>query len=53
MPQRISQPFATIRHIALNLLKKDKSFKGGVKAKRLVAGWDHDYLLKILEGAKF
>jgi predicted transposase YbfD/YdcC len=46
-----AENFATIRHIALNLLKKDKSFKGGVKAKRLVAGWDHDYLLKILEGA--
>ena len=45
-----SENFATIRHIALNLLKKDKSFKGGLKTKRLRAGWVHDYLLKILEG---
>ena len=44
-----AENFATLRHIALNLLKKEKSFKGGVKAKRLLAGWDHDYLLKILE----
>ena len=46
-----SENFATIRHIALNLLKKDKSFKGGMKAKRLRAGWLDDYLIKILEGA--
>ena len=46
-----SENFATIRHIALNLLKKDKSFKRGLKAKRLRAGWDNDYLIKVLEGA--
>ena len=46
-----SENFAVIRHIAMNLLKKEKSFKGGLKAKRLRAGWVQDYLLKILEGA--
>lgn len=46
-----SENFAVIRHIALNLLKKDKSFKGGMKAKRLRAGWDNNYLTKILENA--
>ena len=45
-----SENFATIRHIALNLLKKNKSFKGGLKAKRLRAGWVHNYLIKILDG---
>jgi len=40
--------FAVVRHIALNLLKKEKSFKGGIKAKRLKSAWDHDYLLKLL-----
>jgi predicted transposase YbfD/YdcC len=41
---------AVLRHIALNLLKRDTSFKVGVKSKRLAAGWDHDYLLKLLAG---
>lgn len=39
---------AVLQHIALNLLKQDKSLKVGVKAKRLRAGWDHSFLLKIL-----
>lgn len=40
--------FAILRHIALNLLKQDKSVKAGIKAKRLKAGWDNDYLLRLL-----
>lgn len=43
-----AENFAVIRHIALNLLKADKSKKIGVKSKRLAAGWDEDYLLRIL-----
>ncbi|MEE9356703.1 MAG: ISAs1 family transposase [Methylococcaceae bacterium] len=39
---------AVIRHIALNLIKKEKTSKVGVKTKRLKAGWSNDYLLKIL-----
>ena len=39
---------AVVRHIALNLLRQDSSAKGGVKAKRLQAGWDNDYLLRLL-----
>lgn len=40
--------FAILRHIALNLLKQDTSVKAGIKAKRLKAGWDENYLLKLL-----
>lgn len=41
---------AVVRHIALNLLSQEASLKLGVKNKRLRAGWDEDYLLKILGG---
>lgn len=41
---------ATIRHIALNLIKNEKSRKLGVKVKRLKAGWDKDYLLRVIGG---
>ncbi len=35
---------AIIRHIALNLLKQDKSKKGRSRSKRKRAGWDNNYL---------
>ena len=40
--------FALLRRIALVLLKNERTAKGGVPAKRLRAGWDPDYLLKVL-----
>lgn len=37
-----------IKRIALNLLNKETSTKTGIKAKRKKAGWNHDYLRKII-----
>lgn len=42
------QNLALIRQVALNLLCQDSSAKGGIKAKRLKAGWDNAYLSNIL-----
>lgn len=39
---------AIIRHVAVNLIKNEKSTKVGVKTKRAKAGWDNDYLLKVM-----
>lgn len=39
---------AVLRHVALNLLKLETSLKKSIKGKRLRAGWDCDYLEKIL-----
>jgi predicted transposase YbfD/YdcC len=42
--------FAVLRHIALNLIKQEKSCKRSVKGKRLKAGWDNAYLERVVFG---
>ena len=43
-----AENFSILRRIALNLLKQEKTSKRGVKGKRHKAGWDNDYLYKVL-----
>ena len=40
-----------LRRHALSLLKNERTAKVGIKNKRLSAGWNEDYLLKVLFGA--
>lgn len=43
-----AENFSRLRRIALNRLQMDTTRRVGIKTKRLVAGWDHDYLLALL-----
>jgi predicted transposase YbfD/YdcC len=43
-----AQNFSVLNKIALNLLKNEKSSKIGVKSRRMKAGWDNYYLIKVL-----
>ena len=44
-----AENLSRVRRIALMLLKQERTAKVGVKGKRLKAGWDEEYLLKVLE----
>ncbi len=43
-----AENLATLRRLALNLLKRDKTKKRGIKGKQLNAALDHAYLLRLL-----
>jgi predicted transposase YbfD/YdcC len=43
-----AQTFSVLRHIAVNLLRRESQHKRGIKARRKRAGWDRDYLLQVL-----
>ena len=42
-----AQNFSLVNKIALNILKKDNT-RASIKSKRLKAGWDNNFLLKLL-----
>ena len=43
-----AENLATLRRLALNLLRREKSKRRGIKGKQLNAGWDHACLLRLL-----
>lgn len=43
-----AENYSRLCRVALNLLKRDRTLKAGIKGKRLNAGWDHDYLLRLI-----
>lgn len=43
-----AENYSRLCRVALNLLKREKGLKVGIQTKRLRAGWDHDYLLKLI-----
>jgi len=43
-----AENLATLRRLALNLLKRERTKKRGIKGKQLNASWDHAYLLRLL-----
>jgi len=43
-----AENLATLRRLALNLLKREKTKKRGIRGKQLNASWDHPYLLRLL-----
>jgi len=45
---RSTENLVWVRKLALNLLRLEPTRKHGIKATRLQAGWDHDYLLRVL-----
>jgi len=43
-----AENLALIRRIALNLLKQEQTHRNGIGCRRKTAGWDNQYLLKVL-----
>jgi predicted transposase YbfD/YdcC len=46
-----AENFSRLRRVALNLLRRDRRVKLGLRGKAKACSWDHDYLLHVLTGA--
>jgi predicted transposase YbfD/YdcC len=44
-----AQNLAVIRHITLNMLRQETALKKSIRQKRLRAGWDDTYMLKVIQ----
>ncbi|MBV8695990.1 MAG: ISAs1 family transposase [Ktedonobacteraceae bacterium] len=44
------ESLAVLRHTSVNVLRQERSSRVGIHAKRLKAGWDNQYLLRVLDG---
>ena len=44
-----AENFAVLRHIALNLLKREQTLKRSIQRKRFHANMNHEYLLRVLQ----
>ena len=44
-----AENLSRVRRLALNLLQQEKTCKKGIAIKRRKAGWDNEYLLKVLQ----
>ena len=42
-----AENFSVLRHLALNLLRRESHHQRGIKARRKRAGWDRGYLLQV------
>ena len=47
-PAHAAHNMSILRRLALNLLRRETTAKGGIAAKRKQAGWNDSYLLKVL-----
>jgi predicted transposase YbfD/YdcC len=45
-----AENLAIIRQAALNLIKQEKTVKVGMKTKRKMCDWDHNYMMLVLSG---
>ncbi len=46
--EHAAENLAVLRHIALNLLRHEKTVKFGIEAKLKRGCWDNQYLMKVL-----